>query len=195
MILLIDNFDSFTFNLAQICQTLGAPTLVLRNDDPEILHLIGNPRLRGVILSAGPGHPRSTGLCPRFLDLASPAMPVLGVCLGHQTLAHHSGATVGPAPRIMHGKTSDIGHDGTGIFEGIPSPMRVGRYHSLAVLEDHRADMPFDVTARAEHGEIMALAFRNRPWFGAQFHPESVLTPDGPKLLGNFLKLCGIQEA
>ena len=194
MIFLIDNFDSFTFNLVQVFQSLGANPLVLRNNEPEILNLATHPDLRGVILSPGPSHPRNTGLCLRFLDLVPRTTPILGVCLGHQTLSHHSGVTVGSARRIMHGKTSDIRHDGTGLFEGLPNPMQVGRYHSLAVHEEGRKDLPFDITARTESGEVMALAFRDRPWVGVQFHPESVLTPDGPKLLKNFLNMCDTTE-
>ena len=194
MILLIDNFDSFTFNLVQVFQSLGANPLVLRNNEPEILNLATSPRLRGVIISPGPSHPRNTGLCLQFLDLVPQAMPILGVCLGHQTLAQHSGLTVGSARRIMHGKTSDIRHDGTGLFEGLPNPMQIGRYHSLAVHEEGRTDLPFAVTARTEQGEVMALAFKDRPWVGVQFHPESVLTPDGPKLLKNFLNMCDTTE-
>ncbi len=194
MILLIDNFDSFTFNLVQVFQSLGANPLVLRNNEPEILNLATSPRLRGVIISPGPSHPRNTGLCLQFLDLVPRTMPVLGVCLGHQTLAHHSGVTVGSARRIMHGKTSDIRHDGTGLFEGLPNPMQISRYHSLAVHEEERTDLPFAVTARTEQGEVMALAFKDRPWVGVQFHPESVLTPDGPRLLKNFLSMCDTTE-
>jgi anthranilate synthase component 2 len=192
MILLIDNFDSFTFNLVQVFQSLGANPLVLRNNEPEILNLATDLRLQGAIISPGPSHPRNTGLCLKFLDLVPRTIPVLGVCLGHQTLSHYSGVTVGSARRIMHGKTSDILHGGEGLFEGLPNPMQVGRYHSLAVHEENRTDLPFEVTARTERGEVMALAFRDRPWVGVQFHPESVLTPDGPKLLGNFLKMCNL---
>ena len=190
MILLIDNFDSFTFNLVQVFQSLGVSPLVLRNNEPEILTLATDPGLKGAILSPGPSHPRNTGLCLKFLDLVPRALPILGVCLGHQTLSHYSGVTVGAARRIMHGKTSNIVHDGAGLFEGLPNPMQVGRYHSLAVHEDGRTDLPFAVTARTERGEVMALAFHDRPWVGVQFHPESVLTPDGPRLLGNFLNMC-----
>ncbi|NLW81242.1 MAG: aminodeoxychorismate/anthranilate synthase component II [Desulfovibrionales bacterium] len=194
MILLIDNFDSFTFNLVQVFQTLGAHPCVLRNNEPEILDLAADSALRGVILSPGPSHPRNTGLCLRFLDLVPRTVPVLGVCLGHQTLSHHSGVTVGSARRIMHGKTSDIHHSGTGLFAGLPNPMQVGRYHSLAVHEEGRTDLPFDITARADGGEVMALAFKDRPWLGVQFHPESVLTPEGPMLLRNFINMCATAQ-
>lgn len=194
MILLIDNFDSFTFNLVQVFQSLGANPYVLRNNEPEILTLATDPKLQGAIISPGPSHPRNTGLCLQFLDLVPRTLPILGVCLGHQTLSHYSGVTVGSARRIMHGKTSDITHDGTGLFEGLPNPMQVGRYHSLAVHEEGRTDLPFDITARTENGEVMALSFPDRPWVGVQFHPESVLTPDGARLMNNFLKMCGAHK-
>lgn len=190
MILLIDNFDSFTFNLVQVFQSLGANPFVLRNNEPEILRVAHDGRLRGAILSPGPSHPRNTGLCLEFLDRIPRTIPVLGVCLGHQTLAHHSGVTVAAAKRIMHGKTSPIHHNGEGLFADLPNPMQVGRYHSLAAQEEPNQALPFAVTARSEDGEIMGLAFPDKPWFGVQFHPESVLTPEGPKLLNNFLRLC-----
>ncbi len=192
MILLSDPCDSFTFNLVQVFQTLGVSPCVLRNNEPEILNLATDPKVKGVILSPGPSHPRNTGLCLKFLDLVPRTMPILGVCLGHQTLSHYSGVTVGSARRIMHGKTSDIHHDGTGLFAGLQSPMQVGRYHSLAVHEEGRTDLPFDITARTERGEVMALSFKDRPWVGVQFHPESVLTPDGSRLLGNFVNMCNL---
>ncbi|BDU99937.1 aminodeoxychorismate/anthranilate synthase component II [Thermodesulfomicrobium sp. WS] len=187
MFLLIDNFDSFTFNLVQVFQGLGVEPLVLRNTETQLLELATDPRLSAVVLSPGPSHPGNTGLCLRFLDLVPQQVPILGVCLGHQTLAHHAGATVGRARRIMHGKTSLVTHDGTGLFAGLPNPVEVGRYHSLAILEDQ--PLPFTVTARADDGEIMGIAFADRPWVGVQFHPESVLTPHGPKLLANFLAM------
>ncbi len=187
MFLLIDNFDSFTFNLVQLFQGIGADPLVLRNADPQLLALATDPHLEGVVLSPGPSHPANTGLCLPFLQALPPQVPVLGVCLGHQTLAHFAGAPVGAARRIMHGKTSLVTHDGTDLFAGLPNPVEVGRYHSLAVLE--AGPLPFAVTARADDGEIMGITFPDRPWFGVQFHPESVLTPHGPTLLANFLTL------
>jgi len=185
MLLLVDNFDSFTFNLVQVFHTLGTPPVVLRNHEPQILDLAHDPSLEGVVLSPGPSHPANTGLCLELLAILPPQIPVLGVCLGHQTLAHFAGATVGRARRIMHGKTSLVHHTGTGLFAGLPNPVEVGRYHSLAILED--APLPFAVTARADDGEIMGIAFTDRPWTGVQFHPESVLTPHGPQILNNFL--------
>lgn len=187
MFLLIDNFDSFTFNLVQVFQGLGVEPLVLRNTETQLLELATDPRLTAVVLSPGPSHPGNTGLCLRFLEMMPRSVPVLGVCLGHQTLAHAAGATIGRARRIMHGKTSPVSHNGTGLFTGLPNPMEVGRYHSLAILEDR--PLPFTVTARADDGEIMGIAFAERPWVGVQFHPESVLTPQGPTLLANFLAM------
>jgi anthranilate synthase/phosphoribosyltransferase len=189
MFLLIDNYDSFTFNLVQAFSVAGAHPLVLRNDDPTLTELAGNPGLRAVCISPGPGHPDRAGLCPDFLRLLPRRVPVLGICLGHQVLARHAGVPVTVAPRIMHGKVSAIRHNGLSLFRGLPDPLRAGRYHSL-VAEAGDDDPVFAVTARAEDGEIMALEYRDRPWMGVQFHPESVLTPDGPRLLGNFLALA-----
>ncbi|MDR2124375.1 MAG: anthranilate phosphoribosyltransferase [Desulfovibrio sp.] len=189
MFLLIDNYDSFTFNLVQAFQTLGAHPRVLRNDDPALTELAVHPDLKAVCISPGPGHPDRAGLCPDFLRLLPARLPVLGVCLGHQILARRAGVPVTVAPRIMHGKVSEIRHNGVSLFRGLPDPLRAGRYHSL-VAEAGDDNPVFAVTARAEAGEIMALEYRDRPWWGVQFHPESVLTPDGPRLLGNFLALA-----
>ncbi|MDR2668814.1 MAG: anthranilate phosphoribosyltransferase [Desulfovibrio sp.] len=189
MFLLIDNYDSFTFNLVQAFQTLGAHPRVLRNDDPALVEFAVHPDLKAVCISPGPGHPDRAGLCFDFLRLLPPRVPVLGVCLGHQVLARLAGVPVIVAPRIMHGKVSEIRHNGLSLFRGLPDPLRAGRYHSL-VAEAGDDNPVFAVTARAEGGEIMALEYRDRPWTGVQFHPESVLTPDGPRLLGNFLTLA-----
>jgi anthranilate synthase component 2 len=189
MILLIDNFDSFTFNLVQTFQTKGCHPRVARNNEPKILDLAADPQLQGVVLSPGPSHPKNAGLCLDFLEHLPPHIPVLGVCLGHQILGHFGGALVGRAAQIMHGKTSTIEHTGTGIFAGMPKDMVIGRYHSLAVFEN-TSNHGFTVTARTKDGTIMGLAYRDRPWMGVQFHPESILTPEGPKLLHNFIKIC-----
>ncbi|NCC26217.1 MAG: aminodeoxychorismate/anthranilate synthase component II, partial [Deltaproteobacteria bacterium] len=157
MILLIDNFDSFTFNLAQILLGDGEDLRVLRNDRPEILDLAKRPDLSGVIVSPGPGRPENAGLCLRFLDLLPAAVPVLGVCLGHQALGLWAGAEVRRAEHIMHGKDSAVAHEGTGIFAGIPNPTRVARYHSLLVCPG--PDTPFRITARTDRDEVMALEF------------------------------------
>lgn len=187
MFLLIDNYDSFTYNLVQAFYALGHKPHVLRNDDPAVLDAAANPELAMVCISPGPGHPSRAGLCPEFLKRLDPRIPVLGVCLGHQLLGLHAGARVEVGPCIMHGKQSEIVHDGTGLFHGLPNPMKVGRYHSLVVRAEEDAPNPrFTVTARAPEGEVMALRYNDRPWVGVQFHPESVLTPEGLRLLGNF---------
>lgn len=187
MFLLIDNYDSFTYNLVQAFQQLGHTPRVVKNDDPSLLRLAGDPAVNMVCLSPGPGHPDKAGLCLEFLARLNPATPVLGVCLGHQALGRFAGAPVEVGPCIMHGKTSEIVHDGAGLFTGLPNPMRVGRYHSLVVRSDDDAVNPrFTVTARGPEGEVMALRYNDRPWAGVQFHPESILTPDGLRLLANF---------
>lgn len=191
MFLLIDNYDSFTYNLVQAFYALGHEPVVLRNDDPAILDMAADPALEMVCISPGPGHPSQTGFCPEFLRRLPHHVPVLGVCLGHQLLGLHAGARVDVGPCIMHGKQSDIVHDGTGLFSGLPNPMRVGRYHSLVVrAEDADANPLLTVTARGPEGEVMALRYNDRPWVGVQFHPESVLTPDGLRLLGNFPEMA-----
>ena len=187
MFLLIDNYDSFTYNLVQAFYALGHEPVVLRNDDPAILDMAADPSLEMVCISPGPGHPSQTGFCPEFLRRLPHHVPVLGVCLGHQLLGLHAGARVDVGPCIMHGKQSEIVHDGSGLFEGLPNPMKVARYHSLVVhAGEGEGNALFTVTARAPEGEVMALQYRDRPWVGVQFHPESILTPDGLRLLGNF---------
>ena len=190
MFLLIDNFDSFTFNLVQAFQGLGQDPTVLRNDRAELLDLAGSGTLTRVCLSPGPSRPENAGYMLEFLSRLPHSVPVLGVCLGHQALGHFAGARVEVAGRIMHGKTSMVSHDGTGLFAGLPSPFEVGRYHSLLVKADEapeEAKKLLAVTARTEAGEVMGLRYADRPWAGVQFHPESVLTPLGPKLLANFV--------
>ena len=188
MFLLIDNYDSFTYNLVQAFQNLGEDPIVLFNDDPKILELAASGKLTKVVLSPGPGHPSAAGLCLEFLQKLPPSVPVLGVCLGHQILGLFGGAEVKTGPVIMHGMQSAIQHDGTGLFQGVPDPFTVGRYHSLVVCSDEKDEdkYPFRVTARGPENEVMALEYRDRPWAGVQFHPESVLTPDGLRLLSNF---------
>jgi anthranilate synthase/phosphoribosyltransferase len=187
MFLLIDNYDSFTYNLVQAFSMLGETPVVVYNDDPRLLELATDPALEKVCISPGPGHPVNSGYCLEFLKRLAPSVPVLGICLGHQILGHFAGAEVMSAPSIMHGKISDITHDGQGLFNGIASPMCVGRYHSLIVQqESDQQNALFTVTAHGPEGIIMGLQYRDRPWVGVQFHPESVLTPDGMKLLANF---------
>lgn len=195
MLLLIDNYDSFTFNLVQAFQKLHIFPLVLRNDRPELLPLAGDPRLAGVVLSPGPGGPLDSGHCLDFLHELPASVPVLGVCLGHQVLGHFVGYTVKRAGRIMHGKTSSIRHDGLGLFRGLPDPFPATRYHSLLVDPDDprpgAAALPLRRSAETSRGELMGLAIAGRPWSGVQFHPESILTEHGPRLLENFARLCG----
>ncbi|MFW5735594.1 MAG: anthranilate synthase component II [Oceanidesulfovibrio sp.] len=185
MFLLIDNFDSFTYNLVQAFQKIGLNPEVIRNDRPEILELAESGKLEMVCISPGPSHPRNAGLCLDFLSRLPHEVPVLGVCLGHQILGHFAGATVDVGARIMHGKVSDIRHSGEGIFTNMPSPMTVGRYHSLLVAAEEAPDL-LEVTAETDEGEVMGLRYKDRPWAGVQFHPESVLTPEGPEMLKNF---------
>ena len=189
-VLIIDNYDSFTHNLYQRISELGAKVHVARNDavDLDGVRAIGAAR---VVLSPGPGHPqkaRDFGVCAAIVTKMAGAVPILGVCLGHQGIAHHYGADVVRAPSIMHGKTSEVLHDGVGLFEGLPSPLEVMRYHSLTVDPDS-VPAHLEVTARTRDGVIMALRHRELPLWGVQFHPESIGTPDGSDLLRNFLKM------
>ena len=187
MFLFIDNYDSFSWNLVQAFYALGRKPVVHANDDPRILELAASPELEAVCISPGPSHPRNAGLCLEFLKRLPASVPVLGVCLGHQLLGYFAGAEVSRAPYVMHGKSSDIIHDGAGLFAGLPNPMTVGRYHSLVVQSKEDEPNPrFTVTSRGPEGEVMALRYNDRPWVGIQFHPESILTPDGLQLLGNF---------
>ncbi len=191
MFLLIDNYDSFTYNLAQDFQLLGHKPTVLYNDDPEILRLAAGGQLSRVCISSGPGSPPEAGLALEFLkilDVAQPQVPVLGVGLGHQLLAAQAGGEIYVAPRIMHGKSSQIHHDGQGIFAGLPNPFEAGRYHSLLVSGPPEGGR-FAVTARTGENEIMGLKYLDRPWFGLQFHPESILSPQGPDILAHFVGL------
>ena len=191
MFLLIDNFDSFTFNLVQAFQQLGADPVVLRNDRDELLDENFVKTLTRVCLSPGPSNPVNAGHCLDFLAIlekVAPTIPVLGVCLGHQTLGYFAGASVVVNSRIMHGKTSLVRHHGDGLFTGVVNPVEVCRYHSLVVEADKAPDK-LRVTADTDQGEVMGLAYTDRPWVGLQFHPESILTPDGPAMLKNFLDM------
>ncbi len=188
-VLLIDNYDSFTYNLVQQLGELGARPTVFRND---AIDLPGIRRLapQAVIISPGPGRPDDGGISLAVAAELSAEIPTLGVCLGHQCVGEAFGATVVRAPQLMHGKTSEIFHDGTGVFAGLPSPFTATRYHSLIV---DRSSLPDElvVTAETADGIVMGLRHRHRPLYGVQFHPESILTPSGPALLANFLVLAG----
>jgi anthranilate synthase/aminodeoxychorismate synthase-like glutamine amidotransferase len=188
-VLILDNYDSFVYNLYQAIGELGAEPVVHRND-AVTLSGIRSLAPDAIVLSPGPGHPangRDFGVCADVLRELSPTTPTLGVCLGHQGIGTAYGAAVGHAARILHGKSSLVHHDGRTIFEGLPNPMVAGRYHSLAI---DPASVPRDleVSATSEDGEIMALRHRRDPIEGVQFHPESILTPEGPGLLKNFLE-------
>lgn len=189
MFLFIDNYDSFTFNLVQTFLQLGRKPAVMKNDDPALPGMAERSDLAMVCIGPGPGRPEKAGLCLEFLAALPHAVPVLGVCLGHQILGYAAGTRIAVGPRIMHGKQSPVTHVGAGLFHGIASPMTAGRYHSLVV---HAEDAPdrLEVTAfsTAPDGsrEVMAFRYKDRPWAGVQFHPESVLTPEGRRLLANF---------
>ncbi len=185
-ILLIDNYDSFTYNLVQAFMSLGADVQVYRNDAIDASKALALEPTH-LVISPGPGRPESAGVSMAMIRAFCESIPVLGVCLGHQSIAAVFGADIIPARRLMHGKTSVVEHDGAGVFAGLPNPLEVGRYHSLAVAE---SSLPPElvVTARTAGGEIMGLRHRALPVEGVQFHPESVLTPRGPALLGNFLR-------
>ncbi|MDO8880137.1 MAG: anthranilate phosphoribosyltransferase [Coriobacteriia bacterium] len=190
MILVIDNYDSFTYNLVQLLAALGAEVKVERNDalSAEDVLALGPA---GIVISPGPGTPADAGISADVVRAAVEAsVPVLGVCLGHQVIAEVFGGTVCRAPKPVHGKTDEIVHDGVALFAGIPSPFTATRYHSLCVEADTTAE-PIVVQARSADGVIQGVRHRDLPVFGVQFHPESVLTPEGAKLLANFLDVCG----
>ncbi|MEI2729686.1 MAG: aminodeoxychorismate/anthranilate synthase component II [Candidatus Nanopelagicales bacterium] len=186
-ILVVDNYDSFVFNLVQYLQQLGATTEVLRNDEVTVDQVLAYD---GVLLSPGPGTPTDAGACIDIVKLAGGKVPIFGVCLGHQAIAEAFGATVSRAPELLHGKTSLVTHDGVGVFEGIPSPFTATRYHSLAV-EEPTVPAELEITARTDSGVVMALRHRELAIEGVQFHPESVLTEHGYQLLANWLVSCG----
>ncbi|MCK6503283.1 aminodeoxychorismate/anthranilate synthase component II [Myxococcota bacterium] len=183
-VLVIDNYDSFTFNLVQALQVLGAEVLVHRNDSIDVEGAFAL-RPTHLLISPGPGTPDDAGVSLPLLLAAIGRLPVLGVCLGHQALCQVLGGRVVPAKALVHGKQSLVHHDGRGLFTGLPQPMPCGRYHSLAV-----ADLPpaLEACAHTDDGEIMSVRHRALPVHGVQFHPESVLTPDGPRLLARFLE-------
>jgi anthranilate synthase/aminodeoxychorismate synthase-like glutamine amidotransferase len=187
MILIIDNYDSFTYNLVQYFGELGCEVLVKRNDEITLAEIESlNPDR--ICISPGPGRPEDAGISNAIIGKIGPRKPVLGVCLGHQCIGAVFGAEVVSASRLMHGKTSPVQHRGTGVFTNLPTPFDATRYHSLIV---RRETMPacLEITAETAEGEIMGLQHRTFPIHGVQFHPESILTADGMKLLKNFLAL------
>ncbi|MGH9465402.1 MAG: anthranilate synthase component II [Thermoanaerobaculia bacterium] len=188
MILVVDNYDSFTYNLVQLLLVAGVEVEVVRNDVEPVEALLAR-RPRAIVLSPGPGRPEEAGVCVPLLA-RRPAVPVLGVCLGHQALAVAFGAVVERAPRLLHGKTSQVRHTGVGLFAGLPNPFEATRYHSLAVRAE---TLPGEIecVAWSDDDVLMAMRHRELPYWGVQFHPESVLTAAGPRLVEGFLATTG----
>jgi anthranilate synthase component 2 len=187
MILMIDNYDSFTYNLVQVLAGAGAEVEVVRNDAASVDALLARGP-EGIVLSPGPGRPEDAGVCLELLRRRA-RVPLLGVCLGHQALGLAFGATVDRAPRLMHGKTSPVRHQDVGVFADLPNPFEATRYHSLEVKEGTLPAV-LEPLAWADDGTLMGMRHRDLPYWGVQFHPESVLTASGPHLLGNFLEMC-----
>ena len=185
--LLIDNYDSFTYNLVQAFAAMGVDVRVYRND---MISVEEAQRLEPthLVISPGPGRPEDAGISLDMIAAFAGKIPVLGVCLGHQSLVHHFGGDIVRAGRLMHGKTSMARHDGKTLFAGLPNPFEVGRYHSLCA-EHGTLPAELELTAQTERGEIMGVRHRELPLEGVQFHPESVLTPEGDRLLANFLQM------
>jgi anthranilate synthase component 2 len=189
-LLMIDNYDSFTYNLVQYLGELGAEVEVLRNDKAKLDELLARAP-DGLVISPGPGRPADAGVTiPAILGFAEQGIPVLGVCLGHQGIGEAFGGRVVGARTLMHGKTSWIHHDERGLFAGLPSPFEATRYHSL-VIERESCPAALEISAWTEDGEIMSVRHRQLPVAGVQFHPESILTHEGKRLLANFLSGCG----
>ncbi len=186
-LLLVDNYDSFTYNLVQAFLVLGAEVRVLRNDEVTVDEA-RRMDITHLCISPGPGTPREAGVSMAMIQAFAGKLPIFGVCLGHQAIVEAFGGDVVRAPRLMHGKTSTVKHDGRTLFAGLPQPAEVGRYHSL-IAEPSSVPPELEVTASTPEGEIMAVRHRRFTIEGVQFHPESVLTPQGPQLMGNFLKL------
>jgi len=192
MILVIDNSDSFTYNLVHYLNELGAETRVVRNDALTAAEALGM-RAEAILMSPGPCTPNDAGICLEVLATAPETLPIFGVCLGHQAMGQAFGGEVVRAKSIMHGKTSAIRHTGEGVFKGLADGFVATRYHSLAVRRETLPDV-LEVTAWTEDGEIMGLRHKTRPIHGVQFHPESIATEGGHDLLGNFLDLAGVKR-
>ena len=191
-ILVVDNYDSFVFNLVQYLGQLGTNAVVWRNDDPKLADLDAvAAEFDGILLSPGPGTPQRAGATMGLVAACAAAKtPLLGVCLGHQAIGAVFGGTVDRAPELLHGKTSLIHHKGVGVLAGLPDPFTATRYHSLTVLKDTIPD-ELEVIAQTESGVVMAMRHRTLPIHGVQFHPESVLTQGGHRMLANWLEVCG----
>ncbi|MBS0384721.1 MAG: aminodeoxychorismate/anthranilate synthase component II [Proteobacteria bacterium] len=191
MILVIDNYDSFVYNLVHYVEDLGEPTDIMRNDAMSAADALKR-RPRAVILSPGPCTPNEAGICLDLLREAPANLPILGVCLGHQAIGQAFGGEVVSAKAIMHGKISPVRHRGGGVFRGLPSPFHATRYHSLAVKRD-TFPSALDIDAETEDGEVMGLSHKTRPIFGVQFHPESIASEHGHALIANFLAEAGVR--
>ncbi len=189
-LLLIDNYDSFTYNLVQAFLVLGSEVEVIRNDAITVEQALARTDITHLCISPGPGTPYDAGVSMAMIKAFAGRMPVFGVCLGHQSIVETFGGSVVRAPRLMHGKTSLVNHDGKGLFAGLPQPCEVGRYHSL-IAAPEKMPAELEVTATTDQGEIMGVRHRHFMIEGVQFHPESVLTPQGPELMGNFLRMTG----
>jgi para-aminobenzoate synthetase component 2 len=192
-VLVIDNYDSFVFNLVQYLGQLGVDCEVRRNDEID-LAAVGSSGAAGILLSPGPGTPERAGICIDVIKEYGGKLPIFGVCLGHQAFGAAFGATITRAPELLHGKTSDVYHKGEGVLVGLPDPFTATRYHSLAVVE---STLPpeIEVTGRTASGVVMAMRHRELPIEGVQFHPESVLTEGGHIMLANWLAACGMPSA
>jgi anthranilate synthase/aminodeoxychorismate synthase-like glutamine amidotransferase len=190
MILLIDNYDSFVYNLARYLREMGCATRVVRNDELTLDEL-GRMMPQAIVISPGPCTPARAGISVDLVRAFSDRIPILGVCLGHQAIAEALGSEIARSPVPVHGIRCRVDHEGSGLFAGLPSPLWAGRYHSLCVVETSLPDA-LRVTARSDGGVVMALAHATRPLFGVQFHPESVLTESGHRLLSNFLAIAGV---
>lgn len=189
MILVVDNYDSFVFNVARYIERAGGHTEVLRNDKVSVEDIMAKAP-SAIVVSPGPCSPAEAGVSLELIEKLSGTVPILGVCLGHQCIGEVFGGRVERARRPLHGRASAIGHEGVDLFAGVPSPMQAGRYHSLIVSETDAMAENLVVDARSEEGEVMALSHRTHPTWGIQFHPESVLTPEGLTLFKNFLGLA-----
>lgn len=187
MLLVIDNYDSFTYNLVQYFGELGADPMVKRNDAVSVEEVIQMKPGR-IVISPGPGSPKDAGISMELIRRLGPEVPLLGVCLGHQCIGEVYGGKVVRAGRLMHGKTSPIRHDGRGVFQGLPNPFEATRYHSL-IVEKSSVPESLEISADTAEGEIMGLRHRAHPVHGVQFHPESILSKEGKDLLANFLKI------
>ena len=192
MILVVDNYDSFTYNLVHYLAQLGAQTHVIRNDDLTVEEALAL-KPEAILLSPGPCDPDQAGICLPILKTAPETMPIFGVCLGHQSIGQAFGGNVIRAKTLMHGKTSLIHHEGGGVFKDLPRPFTATRYHSLAVKRETLPDC-LEVTAWTEDGEIMGLSHKTRPIHGVQFHPESIATENGHDLIANFLDFANIKR-